>query len=95
MSSAGTDYEIRILGPLPEDALELLGEMSITPSEAATVLTMRIPDQPALLGVLARLRSLRLDVVEVRRLHPGAQPAVQSQTSSAQDDAAGTDGSAS
>ncbi|WP_043499361.1 hypothetical protein [Georgenia sp. SUBG003] len=94
MSSSGTDYEIRILGPLPEEALELLGELSVAPSEAATVLTMRIADQPALLGVLARLRSLHLDVVEVRQLHL-RRPAVERPTSSIQDDAAEQDGSAS
>ena len=71
MTRAGDDYEIRIVGPLPEEALELLGELSVTPSEAATVLTLRIADQPALLGVLTRLRALQLDVVEVRRLHVG------------------------
>lgn len=71
MTRAGNDYEIKIVGPLPEEALELLGEMSVTPSDAATVLTLHITDQPALLGVLARLRALHLDVVEVRRLHVG------------------------
>ena len=95
MSSAGTDYEIRILGPLPEEALELLGELSVTPSEAATVLTMRIQDQPALLGVLARLRSLRLEVVEVRRLHTRGRRTGGNPASSAQDDAPHGDGSAS
>jgi len=95
MSSAGTDYEIRILGPLPEEALELLGELSVTPSEAATVLTLRIQDQPALLGVLARLRSLQLEVVEVRRLHTGRRRMDGSPASSAQDDASHKDGSAS
>jgi hypothetical protein len=95
MASPGNDYEIRILGALPEEALELLGEMSVTPSKAATVLTLRIPDQPALLGVLARLRSLRLDVVEVRRLHTEGQPTPGGPTSSALDDAVTEDGSAS
>ena len=71
MTLAGDDYEIKIVGALPEEALELLGEMSVTPSDAATVLTLRIADQPALLGVLTRLRELQLDVVEVRRLHLG------------------------
>jgi hypothetical protein len=95
MSSAGNDYEIRILGPLPEEALELLGGMSVTPSAAATVLTLRIADQPALLGVLERLRALHLDVVEVRRLHTEGRPIPDGPTSSAQDDAVREEGSAS
>jgi hypothetical protein len=95
MARAGTEYEIRILGALPEEALELLGEMSVTPSEAATVLTLRIADQPALLGVLARLRSLSLDVVEVRRLHTTKQRVAGGPPSSALDDAAHEEGPAS
>jgi hypothetical protein len=95
MTSAGNDYEIKILGPLPEEVLELLGEMSVTPAAAATVLTLRIADQPALLGVLARLRALQLDVVEVRRLHTEGLPIPGVATSSALDDAVHDDGSAS
>jgi hypothetical protein len=63
-----TTYEVRISGLVPEDVLEDFGDVSITTTSASTVLSGSVPDQAALLGLLARLRSLGLDVVEVHRV---------------------------
>lgn len=64
-----TVYEIRLNGTITDEALEELGEVTVTPSPAATVLVGSVADQAELFGLLARLRALCLDVVEVRRVH--------------------------
>ncbi|MGH8970911.1 MAG: hypothetical protein ACRDV1_13285 [Actinomycetes bacterium] len=64
-------YEVRIAGLVPPDALEDLGEVSVAPAAASTVISGAVADQAALLGLLARLRAHGLQITEVRRL-PGA-----------------------
>jgi hypothetical protein len=63
-----TTYEIRISGLLPEAAAAELGDVRVTTTDVSTVLTGELADQAALLGMLARLRALGLDVVEVHRV---------------------------
>lgn len=63
-----TRYEIRVAGLLPEDAVAQLGDIRVTTTDVSTVLSGELVDQAALLGILARLRALALDVVEVRRV---------------------------
>jgi hypothetical protein len=68
-------YEIRVIGVPPPEALldfELLNA-SVEPVE--TVLHGPLRDQAALQGLLARLQTLGVKVVEVRRLHDPAPPA--------------------
>jgi hypothetical protein len=71
---AGPDqvFEIRIAGLLPDGLLSELPGIELCSTELRTVLTGQFQDQAELHGFLARLRSLRLDLVEVRRIH-GAQ----------------------
>lgn len=69
MSSPIT-YEVRISGEVSEDALEDLGDVDVTTASASTVLSGSVADQAALLGLLARLRSLGLEITEVRRVPP-------------------------
>lgn len=67
-------YEIRIAGVLPPEAIvdyERLGA-SIEPVE--TVLHGPLQDQAALYGLLARLETFGLQVVEVRRMHDQSPP---------------------
>lgn len=59
--------EIRVRGPLPAGAAERLG-LSASVEPADTVLRGPVADPPALHGVLDRLRSNGLEVIEVRRL---------------------------
>ncbi len=63
-----TTYEVRISGLVPEDVLEAFGDVNVTTTGVSTVLSGRVDDQSALLGLLARLRELGLDVIEVHRV---------------------------
>lgn len=71
-------YEVRISGLVPEDALDDLGDVAVTTAAASTVLSGSVADQAALLGLLARLRALGLEITEVRRV-PGGGPDVPPQ----------------
>jgi len=64
-------YEVRVSGPVPEEAVADFGEIRVTPVEVTTVLG-GIGDQSSLLGLLSRLRSLGLHVMEVRRVRVAA-----------------------
>jgi hypothetical protein len=72
-------YEVRISG-LPEEVLEDFDDISVTTWGVSTVLSSSVNDQSALLGLLARLRSRGLDVIEVRRVIDSS-PAVPTQDS--------------
>ena len=64
-----TRYAVRVRGR-PCDAMlaASLEELEVVTDPVRTVLRGRLPDQAALLGVLARARLLGLELVEVRRL---------------------------
>ena len=61
-------FEIRVAGPVSDDLLHHLPGITLCSSEVRTVVTGRFQDQAELHGFLARLQSLRLDLVEVRRI---------------------------
>jgi hypothetical protein len=61
------EYEIHVVGTPQAPQFEELPGVVLTRLPAMTVLTGTVPDQAALLGILARLRSLGLEVREVRR----------------------------
>jgi hypothetical protein len=60
-------YEIRVEGDVPEEDLRDLGAVSAGPERVSTLL-YGIEDEAALYGLLARLRALGIEVLEVRRL---------------------------
>ncbi len=64
---AHTTFEIRVAGQVPEDDLRDLGAVMLTAEQVRTVI-YGVADEPALHGLLARIRSLGLEIVEVRRL---------------------------
>ena len=68
-----TMYEIRVAGAVPEADLRDMGAVTIAPDHVNTIL-YGIEDQSALYGLLARLRVLGLDVIEVRRVAPAPAP---------------------
>ena len=68
MMTGDRTYEVRVTGLVPNSVLLRLGDVEVTTQELRTVLSGRFPDQAALHGFLNRLRSLGLDVVEVRRV---------------------------
>jgi hypothetical protein len=62
-----TMYEVRVAGTVPDEDLRDLGALALVQDQVNTVL-YGIADQAALYGLLARMRALGLDVVEVRRV---------------------------
>jgi len=63
-------YELRVRGPVPADLLEELGAENLGEEAPLTILRTEPTDQPGLHGMLQRLRSLGLDLVEVRTASP-------------------------
>jgi hypothetical protein len=67
-------YEIRVSGVLPHDAAGEFDDVRVSTADVSTLLTGELADQAALLGLLARLRALGVDVVEVRRVLTPTSP---------------------
>jgi hypothetical protein len=65
-----TRYEITVRGRLSETLTDAFEGLSATPSAAGTVLSGEIVDQSALYGVLERIESLGLELLDVRRTAP-------------------------
>jgi hypothetical protein len=63
-------YEIRVSGRLGETILSAFPDLRAEPKCGQTVLIGSLPDRSALYGVVARLESLGLDLVDIRRLPP-------------------------
>lgn len=59
-------YELRVRGPVPSDVLAELGAEDMGEEPPLTILRTEPTDQPGLHGMLQRLRSLGLDLLEVR-----------------------------
>jgi hypothetical protein len=62
-------YEIRVAGVLPPEALLDFDRLSASVEPVETFVHGPIQDQAALHGLLARLESFGVEVMEVRRLH--------------------------
>ena len=68
MPFGGGSYEIRIKGRLSDSLLAAFEGMNATVETGETVLRGQVRDQAALYGLLDRIQSLGLELVEVRRL---------------------------
>jgi hypothetical protein len=64
----GAYYEIRIKGRIGDSLLLAFEELTVTTEPVETILHGPIPDQAALHELLAKIQSLGLEVVELRRL---------------------------
>ena len=73
-------YEIRVSGVLPPEVLIDFDRLTASVEPVETLVHGPIQDQAALHGLLARLETFGVQVIEVRRLHERDSPA---------DDAAG------
>jgi hypothetical protein len=62
-----THYEITVRGQLSDRLIAGLDGLTASPLPAATVLRGEIADQSALYGVLARMESLGLELLDFRR----------------------------
>ena len=72
-------YEIRVVGVIPPEALLDFERLTASIEPVETVLHGPLRDQAALHGLLARLETFGVEVMEVRRLHhdppaTGGQP---------------------
>ncbi|MGD9961476.1 hypothetical protein [Nocardioides sp.] len=67
-------FEIHVRGSLPADTWEDFEDLHSTVVGGETVLSGVLADQAALYGVLLRIQSLGLELVEVRRLGRGVTP---------------------
>ena len=85
---APTAYEIRVSGTLPDDAVAEFGDVEVVTTDVTTVLSGEVVDQAALLGLLARLRALGLNVVEVRRMLRPPEAEHEAEPAEAPDDPA-------
>jgi hypothetical protein len=71
----GGRYEIRIKGRLTDAMLAAFEGLTATVEPGETVLQGPVQDQAALYGLLERIQSLGLELVEVRRLpEPPGEP---------------------
>ena len=61
------DYEIGITGPIPDGALRGIDDVVAIAQPEATILTGAVTDQAALHGLINRLHSAGLELLEVRR----------------------------
>ncbi len=67
-------YEIRVVGILPPEVLLDFERLSASVEPVETILHGPLRDQAALHGLLARLQTFGVQVVEVRRLHDPQRP---------------------
>ena len=63
-------YELRVRGPVPAEVLEELGAEDFGEEPPLTILRTEPTDQPGLHGMLQRVRSLGLELIEVRAATP-------------------------
>jgi hypothetical protein len=68
-------YEIRVAGVVPPEALLDFDRLSASVEPVETVVHGQLRDQASLQGLLARLETLGIQVLEVRRLRAGDQSA--------------------
>jgi hypothetical protein len=61
-------YEIRIKGKLGDPLLASFGDLHASVRPAETVLRGVIPDHAALHGILDRIQSLGLELIEIRQV---------------------------
>jgi hypothetical protein len=64
-------YEIRIKGRIGDSLLLAFEGLTVTTEPVETILHGPLPDQEALHELLAKIQSLGLEVVELRRLPVG------------------------
>ena len=64
-------YEIRVDGVLDDRWADWFGGLQVSADGTQTVIAGLLPDQPALHGLLARVRDLGLSLISVRQLSAG------------------------
>ena len=67
-------YEIRVAGTLPPEALLDFERLNASVQQVETMVHGPLRDQAALHGLLARLQTFGVQVLEIRRLQDDTQP---------------------
>lgn len=62
------DYQIKVKGNLGSQWSEWIAGMTIESEESVTTITGKVSDQPALHGLLIRIRDLGLPLISVKRV---------------------------
>ena len=75
MPHGGGNYEIRIKGRLSDSLLAAFEGLTATEQPVETVLYGPVQDQASLHGLLDRIQSLGLELVEIRRLPTSSEGA--------------------
>ena len=75
MPDGGGIYEIRIKGHLSDSLVAAFEGLSATVEPVETVLHGPVGDQSSLHGLLDRIQSLGLELVEIRRLPTSSEEA--------------------
>jgi hypothetical protein len=70
-SGSPTRYELRVEGVLDSRWVAWFEGLQVTSDGRQTVISGLLIDQPALHGLLAKIRDLGLCLISVRRLDPG------------------------
>ena len=68
-------YRIRLRGRLDQAREAWFSELSVSFEDNFTLLTGELQDQPALFGVLAKIRDLGLELESLERLWPDEEAA--------------------
>ena len=61
-------YQIRVAGYLGDTILAAFPELDVETERGQTILTGKLPDRSALYGIVARIESLGLELVDLHRL---------------------------
>jgi hypothetical protein len=69
-SQSPARYEIRVEGVLDQRWTAWFEALQVTSEGSQTVISGPLPDQPALHGVLIKVRDLGMCLISVRRLDP-------------------------
>ena len=64
-------YEVRVDGILDDRWADWFGGLQVSSDGTQTVIIGLLPDQPALHGLLTKIRDLGLSLISVRRLDAG------------------------
>jgi hypothetical protein len=76
-----TRYAFRVRGRTSDAVLTALQEgLDVEVAPTSTAMHGWLPDQAALFGMLARIRLLGLELLEIRRLPHGGQPVTSGHT---------------
>jgi hypothetical protein len=71
MKRTTCSYSIRVSGRLGATTLAAFPDLVAKERGSETILAGQLPDCAALYGIIARLESLGLELLEVRRVTPG------------------------